>query len=214
MLDFLATLLPQYPPVQLSDLLADLPTLVPVQLAKGDNIYYSGQHVHKVFVLRSGLVRVFDVQSHHEVNLRFLCDASIILPFYAAIDHWRFGKDCIATETAQCITKCEGYWLPLSYLSTSQPLSNQPNQPYSLQSAPSKTNWEQIIQLELALRHYKSMEERLRMIQLKSAAERYQCFVTTMPSKIVENMPSVQVASYLGITPETLSRVRHQTPYS
>lgn len=205
MLDLLATLLPQYPPAQLSDLLADLTNLVPVQFAKGDNIYHSGQHVHKILVLSSGLVRVFDIQSHHEVNLRFLCDASIILPFYAAIDHWRFGKDCIATETAQCITGCEGYWLPLSYL-----MASQPNHP--VQSL--KVNWGQIIQLEIALRHYKSIEERLRMIQLKTAAQRYQCFKNTMPSKIVDDMPSMQVASYLGITPETLSRVRHQKPSS
>lgn len=211
MLNFLAILLPQYPRDQLLDLSADLPHLLPVQFAKGDNIYYSGQRVHKVLVLRSGLVRVFDSQSHHEVNLRFLCDGSIILPFYAAIDHWRLGKDCIASETAQCITPCEGYWLPLSYLSTSQPLSNKP---YTRQSDPSEINWAQILQLELAFRHYQSMEERLRMIQLKTAAERYQCFLATMPSKIVEDMPSVQVASYLGITPETLSRVRHQTPSS
>lgn len=191
MLKLLNSLLPKYSPEQRQALLADMPSLTTVQFDKGDTIYHRGSHVHKVFILVSGLVRVFDIEDHHEVNLRFLCDSSVVMPFYAAIDHWHLETDCIATETAQCITRCSGYWLPLSYLSGA-------------------STWGAAIQLELALRHYKSMEERLRMIQLKTAAQRYDCFVRTMPSQIVEHMPSVQVASYLGITPETLSRVRHQ----
>lgn len=42
-----------------------------------------------------------------------------------------------------------------------------------------------------------------------SANERYMEFINTHP-KIVNKIPSVYLASYLGITPETLSRLRSQ----
>ena len=42
-----------------------------------------------------------------------------------------------------------------------------------------------------------------------SAQDRYLEFFNTHP-KIVNKIPSVYLASYLGITPETLSRLRSQ----
>ena len=65
----------------------------------------------------------------------------------------------------------------------------------------------------MAEQHYLSMERRLRMLQHKSAAERWQAFRAAMPERIVHETPGYHVASYLGITPESLSRVRrHSTP--
>jgi CRP-like cAMP-binding protein len=52
---------------------------------------------------------------------------------------------------------------------------------------------------------------RRRIIQLLSAnaAERYESFVTTYPN-LVQRVPQKMIASYLGITPESLSRVRKE----
>ena len=60
----------------------------------------------------------------------------------------------------------------------------------------------------LAEGHYLSMERRLRMLQGKSAPERYAYFLEHMEPEIVRGMPGYHVASYLGVTPESLSRVR------
>lgn len=42
-----------------------------------------------------------------------------------------------------------------------------------------------------------------------NAKERYEHFVKTYPN-ITQRVPLKMVASYLGITPEALSRVRHE----
>ena len=60
----------------------------------------------------------------------------------------------------------------------------------------------------LAEQHYLSLERRLRMLQYKSVSERYAYFRMHMEPEIVRNTPGYHVASYLGLSPETLSRVR------
>jgi CRP-like cAMP-binding protein len=45
------------------------------------------------------------------------------------------------------------------------------------------------------------------MLMSSSAIERYEHFVKTYPN-IVQRVPQKMIASYLGITPEALSRVR------
>ena len=51
------------------------------------------------------------------------------------------------------------------------------------------------------------LEHRIILLQSASANERYQHFVETYPN-IVQRVSQKMIASYLGITPESLSRVR------
>lgn len=55
--------------------------------------------------------------------------------------------------------------------------------------------------------YYSRIEERLYSIRFKSSQERYKTFVQTRP-KLITRAPLGRVASYLGMTQETLSRVR------
>jgi hypothetical protein len=61
-----------------------------------------------------------------------------------------------------------------------------------------------------ALEHYLSLERRLKMIQHKRAKDRYDYFCQMMPKEIVSAMPNFHVASYLGLTPEALSRIKNK----
>lgn len=53
------------------------------------------------------------------------------------------------------------------------------------------------------------LQKRIIMLMSYSAVERYQHFVETYPD-IIQRVPQKMVASYLGITPEALSRVRKE----
>lgn len=56
-------------------------------------------------------------------------------------------------------------------------------------------------------KYYIRLEERFVNAQFKTAAERYQSLIKDMPH-IIERVPLGHIASYLGISQETLSRVR------
>lgn len=55
--------------------------------------------------------------------------------------------------------------------------------------------------------YYIRLEERYVNAQFKTAAERYQALLQQTPH-MVERVPLGYIASYLGISPETLSRIR------
>jgi CRP-like cAMP-binding protein len=56
-------------------------------------------------------------------------------------------------------------------------------------------------------RHAAAKDQRIARSLITSAEERYQEFVKTYPS-IALRVPQWMLASYLGVSPETLSRVR------
>jgi CRP-like cAMP-binding protein len=62
--------------------------------------------------------------------------------------------------------------------------------------------------LKLAKR-LKVLQKRIVMLMSSVALERYEHFITTYPS-IIQRVPQRMIASYLGITPEALSRVRKE----
>lgn len=53
------------------------------------------------------------------------------------------------------------------------------------------------------------LQKRIIMLMSSSAIKRYEHFVETYPD-IIQRVPQKMVASYLGITPEALSRVRKE----
>ena len=53
------------------------------------------------------------------------------------------------------------------------------------------------------------MQQRIIMLMSSSAVERYEHFLKTYPD-IIRRVPQKMIASYLGITPEALSRVRKE----
>ncbi len=53
------------------------------------------------------------------------------------------------------------------------------------------------------------LQQRIIMLMSASAVERYEHFLQTYPD-IIQRVPQKMIASYLGITPEALSRVRKE----
>ena len=153
---------------------------------KGDIIYRHGDAVYEGVILSSGLIRVFDHQYDHEINLRFLSDASVLVPFYGLTTS---PPPYIASETAECLSDCYGYSFELDWRA-------------------SNSKWSEFFKMEIALCHYRSVENRLRALHSTTATQRYHSFLATIPKRVVQDVPSFHIASYLGISPETLSRIR------
>src|SRR5688572_28653966 len=55
--------------------------------------------------------------------------------------------------------------------------------------------------------HYMQQQERIGQLFSSAAEERYQSFLDTYPH-LQNRLPQVQIAAYLGVTPEFLSRIR------
>lgn len=161
---------------------------------KGSYLCHERQPFDQMVLIERGLIRSFYIDDDTEVNLRFLCDGSLAVPFAALAQAWIAPTSTLlATESLQCVTRVDGYILPV----------------HSLLDQVAFPEFERL-RTEMAARHYVSMEQRLRMIQHQRAIDRYRKFLAWMPAPIVQEMPNFHIASYLGITPEVLSRIKQQ----
>lgn len=61
--------------------------------------------------------------------------------------------------------------------------------------------------MRLLHHHIREMQNRIELLLSASAEERYDHFLNRYPD-IVHRVPQAMIASYLGITPESLSRIR------
>ncbi len=67
----------------------------------------------------------------------------------------------------------------------------------------------QNIDIEPILRRLFVLQKRVTMLMSYSAIDRYQHFIETYPN-IMQRVPQRMIASYLGVTPEALSRAKAQ----
>jgi CRP-like cAMP-binding protein len=74
--------------------------------------------------------------------------------------------------------------------------------------------YKQYLELNFIIRritelYFLQSEQRIRLLRLGSAEDKYNYFLHTFPS-LIDKVPQYSIASFLSITPETLSRVRHK----
>lgn len=161
------------------------PFITPITFEAGETIFPPGICCRDLIILERGLVRVYYLHEAREVNLRLICAPAVATALSSLIS----GDP--AEEWVEAVSDVRGYRLRL--------LDFEAEHPGELRERMRRT---------LAEQHYLSMERRLRTLQWKSAEERYAYFVQHMEPDIVQRMPGYHVASYLGVTPESLSRVR------
>jgi len=173
--------------LSLSDdvLRAITPYLRPYRAAQGATLFRAGDVSRHVLLISRGLVRVYYLHEDREVNLRLLCAPSAVVAFKS------FITGAPADETVEALDVVEGVMVRLADFCEAHPGETA----------------EQLRRV-LAEQHYLAMERRLRNLQWKSARERWSYFVQHMEPDIVAGVPGFHVASYLGVRPESLSRVR------
>ena len=141
---------------------------------------------NKIYFIINGLARVYYLKNGKEITTYLSCDNGFIASYSS------FINQTPSYENIHCLEECEVLSInyeKMQYLYTEIP------------------NWERVGRI-LAEQNFLCMADRLLKLQMISAKEKYQIFLKTAPSKIIQRTPLIHVASFLGITPESLSRIR------
>lgn len=155
----------------------------PMRRAPGELLFAPADALSAFVLFDRGLVRTYGVDADgRERNLRFLAGPNLAAALSSVI------RGTSTEEWVAAVTAVEGYRADFN----------------ALQSH----SWFGALMRTLAEQHFLSLERRVRTLQQPFARERYRVFLQEMDAAIVDGMPSHHVASYLGVTPETLSRAK------
>ena len=154
-------------------------------LRKKDLFCQEGQVCQKVAFVKHGILRSFFTNGDMESTTFFQVPHSIAVALKS------FVEKKPAQENIQALLDTEIIAI----------LRNDLYQLYA-----GNWKWQQVGRMVIES-YYIKQEQRMLMIQSVSAKERYQQFLRSYP-EVIRKIPLHYVASYLGISPETLSRIR------
>lgn len=159
--------------------------LRPLTRGAGEPLLETEALPRDLVLIREGLVRTYDIEPNgRQVNLRFLGPPNVAAAMSSLIE------GASQHELIEAVTPVAGYR-------------------FSRDEFARSPHYERLMRI-LVEQHYLSMERRLRMLQIPFARDRYAFFAEHLDRTIVEGMPDYHVASYLGVTPETLSRAKRK----
>jgi CRP/FNR family transcriptional regulator, anaerobic regulatory protein len=156
-----------------------------VDAPKGTVLQRQGEAADWLGVLEHGLVRMFRNQDGREVNLGFELDGGFTGAYEAYMQR-KAAQYCVQALEDSCVWQFDRGLL--DGLLAGHPCWREMSG--------------RIAESELARKLDKELESRT-----QSAEERYRALVRS-GSPLVQRVPQYHLASYLGIAPETLSRIR------
>lgn len=157
-----------------------------LQRVKGQTIIRTGQVASSCFLVEQGMVRSYYQHGSKQVTIWFAgeCD------FAASISS--LYNDQPSCETVECIEDCRFLYI-----------TNR-----DMQELCRLYECINTINRKMAEEYCIVLNNRIYSFQVLSAAERYHELQETEPA-VVQRAPLQYIASYLGISQETLSRIRH-----
>ncbi|MFT3949418.1 MAG: Crp/Fnr family transcriptional regulator [Agriterribacter sp.] len=156
-----------------------------VTLSKGSFLVREGNVCRHLYFLQKGALRGFYTLEGKEITHWFGFENDFVTSFHSFIT----GEPSV--ENLQLL---EGSIL---YGISKEKLTGLYNQYHEI---------ERLVRIVYE-KYYIRLEERYVNAQFKTAAERYEALLTNMPH-IIERVPLGYISSYLGISQETLSRIR------
>lgn len=156
-----------------------------VTLAKNEYLLTEGKVCRYLYFLQSGALRGFYNLDGKEITHWFAFEESFVTSFHS------FISQNTAVENIQLLEDCVLYRISKTSLNTLMDKHHE---------------IERLVRMAYE-KYYLQLEERFVNAHFKSATERYQDLLKQAPH-ILERVPLGFIASYLGITQETLSRVR------
>ena len=165
------------------DLLEEI--MLPMKFAKGETILREGEVCRHIFWIVKGLVRQFYYKNKKELTEYMATENTVCMSIESLF------KEEPSRQIIQALEPTIVYAMPM----------------HDLEAVSMKS-------VNIQMLYRKSLEEsliisqqRADMLRFESAQDRYQKLVKTSPQLILR-APLVYIASYLQMTPETLSRVR------
>ena len=158
------------------------------RVAKGELLLQQGDVCRYVYFLTKGFVRMYYVDpTGAEINYRFTNENDFFVDFKSFLTQSPSRYYWQAMQDAEM--------LAFSYQQVQSLYQQSPE-------------WNQFGRL-MAERVYLTANERVEMLQFLTPQQRYQYVLHTYPT-LITNVSQAHLASYLGIKPESLSRIRHR----
>ena len=152
---------------------------------KGDILQREGENCSKAFFVKKGLLRSYTIDDKGKEHIFMFAPESWVI---ADIESHEFNQP--AKLFIDCVEKSEVIILNRSLLIKSEQNIDQLKKNVNLLS-----------------RRVAVLQRRVIMLMSASAKDRYELFLESYPN-ISKRVPQKMIASYLGITPEALSKIR------
>lgn len=156
-------------------------------LTKGEHLVVEGQACRYLCFINQGTLRYYYLKEGTEISTWFCFSEEFVTAFESFVLQVP-SKEAIAA-TSSCELLC------ISYQSYTKLLRES-------------LIWEKVSRV-LTIHYAIQQERRIYMLQTLNAKEKYQYLLTHYPH-IIQAIPGKYIASYLGISRETLSRIRAQ----
>jgi len=157
----------------------------PVSVSKDTILVKNGERCKNLYFINKGIVRGFYFDNGKEITHWFAQEDDFATSFYSFITNQP------SPESIETLEDCELTQITFD----------------NLQKLYSKFPETERIGRIITETYYIDLEERFLNIQFKTAKDRYQNLLEKNPS-LLQRASLGQIATYLGITQETLSRVR------
>lgn len=164
-----------------------LASLKKVTISKNDFLLREGQVCRQLYFLEKGALRGFYNLDGKEITHWFAFENDFVTSFHS------FITQQAAVENIQFLEGC------IVWAISKEQLTELFNSYHEI---------ERLVRIVYE-KYYIRLEERFVNAQFKTATERYENLVQRTPH-ILERVPLGCIASYLGISQETLSRIRSQ----
>jgi len=159
--------------------------IVPMKFSRGDKIVDKGQICQSIFYVEKGLVREYYFKNNKEVTEYLAADGTI---FMCIESLFREEPSQLVVEALEATTV---YAIPKKRLEV-----------VALHNVNIQILYRKILEESLII-----SQRRADMLRFESAKDRYRKLCKLNPQMVIK-APLVYIASYLQMTPETLSRVR------
>ena len=165
--------------------------LRPVQISKGTLLVQSGEHCEHLYFVEKGVLRGYVKQGAKDITTWITAEKEMVTSISS------YYQKIPSIENIEALEECVLYGIhrdDMQHLYSHFPESNA------------------VVRIILE-RYYQDAEERAYISRLTEATAKYHRFINTK-SHLLNRIPLKFIASYLGMTLETLSRIRSRMSHS